>query len=103
MIANLLNNPRTVLADVVRIAAARPVASAVLVEIARSARWSSRAPVRKALARNPYCPVEIATGLVTSLPYEELRSMRGDPDLHPETRAQLDAELKRRAQPVSCS
>ena len=101
VIANLLNNPRTVLADVVRIAAARPVASAVLVEISKSARWASRAPVRRSLARNPYCPVEIATGLVASLPAEDLRSMRADPDLHPETRAQLDAELERRARPSS--
>jgi hypothetical protein len=99
VIANLLNNPRTVLADVVRIAAARPVAAAVLVEISRSPRWSSQVPVRRALARNPYSPVEIATGIVATLKLEDLRSMRGDPDLHPETRAQLEAELARRAQP----
>ena len=103
VIANLLNNPRTTVADVIRIAAARPVATAVLVEISKSARWSSRIPVRKALARNPYCPVEIATGLVASLHYEDLRGMRGDPDLHPETRAQLEAELERRAQPAKSS
>ena len=82
----------------VRIAAARPVAAPVLVEISKSARWSAQAPVRRALARNPYCPVEIATSIVASLPYEDLRSMRSDPDLHPETRAQLEVELDRRAQ-----
>ena len=97
VIANLLNNPRTVEADVLRIAAMRPVAASSLVEISRSPRWSARIPIRRALARNPYCPVEIATGIVASLPWEELRAMRGDPDLHPETRAQLDAELDRRS------
>jgi hypothetical protein len=96
VIANLLSNPRTVEADVLRIAAMRPVAEAVLVEISRSPRWSSRTGVRKALARNPYCPVEIATGIVVTLPLEDLREMRGDPDLHPETLAQLAAELERR-------
>jgi hypothetical protein len=96
VIANLLVNPRTVEPDVVRIAASRPVAAEALVEISKCARWFSRVPVRKALARNPYCPVEIATGIVTSLPLEDLRDMRGDPDLHPETAAQLQQELKRR-------
>lgn len=96
VIANLLQNPRTVEADVLRMAGMRPVAASTLVEIARSPRWSVRVPIRRALARNPYCPVEIATGMVTLLPLEELRAMRGDPDLHPETRAQLDLELERR-------
>ncbi len=96
VIANLLSNPRTVEADVVRIAASRPVATAALVEISKCSRWFSRNPVRKALARNPYCPVEIATGIVASLPLEDLREMRGDSDLHPDTAAQLHVELERR-------
>jgi hypothetical protein len=96
VIANLLRNPRIVEADVLRMAGMRPVAASSLVEIARSPRWSVRVAIRRALARNPYCPVEIATGLVASLPLEELRAMRGDPDLHPETRAQLELELERR-------
>jgi hypothetical protein len=97
VIANLLNNSRTVEADVLRIAAMRPVATSSLVEISKNRRWSTRIPVRKALARNPYCPVDIATGIVASLPLEDLRDMRGDPDLHPETEAQLRAELERRS------
>ena len=96
VIANLLQNPRTVEADVLRIAASRPVAASTLAEIAKSPRWSVRVAIRRALARNPYCPVEIATGIVASLPLEELRVMRGDPDIHPEVRAQLEAELERR-------
>lgn len=98
VIANLLTNPRTIEADVVRIAASRPVGAAALVEISKCPRWFSRNPVRKALARNPYCPVDIATGVVASLPLEDLREMRGDPDLHPDTEAQLRAELERRGQ-----
>lgn len=96
VIANLLLNPRTVEADVVRIAASRPVATSALIEISKCPRWFSRNPVRKALARNPYCPVDIATGIVASLPFEDLREMRGDPDLHPDTQAQVRAELERR-------
>jgi hypothetical protein len=97
VIANLLVNPRTVEADVVRIAASRPVASSALIEISKCPRWFSRNPVRKALARNPYCPVDIATGVVACLPLEDLREMRGDPDLHPDTAAQLHSELERRS------
>ena len=96
VIANLLANPRTVEADVLRIAASRPASEAVLVEISKSPRWSPRVPIRKALARNPYCPVQIATGIVASLPLEDLREMRGDSDLHPDTRAQIEGELLRR-------
>jgi hypothetical protein len=99
VIENLLRNPRLRESDVLRIAARRPVADTTLAAIHRCDRWSARPGIRVALARNPYCPVDIAVKLVGSIPLPDLREMRADPDLHPETSAQVRAELERRSRP----
>jgi len=99
VIENLLQNSRLREADVLRIAARRPVAATTLAAIHRSARWSTRPSIRVALARNPYCPVDIAVKLVGSIPLADLREMRADPDLHPDTLLQVSAELERRTRP----
>jgi hypothetical protein len=97
VIRNLLCNPKLVEADVVRIAALRPVAASTLVEVGRCQRWIVRPRVRVALARNPYTPAQLAIKLVSSLPLPDLRAMRSDPDLHAETLHQVELELERRA------
>jgi len=97
VIRNLLCNSKLVEADVVRIAALRPVALATLVEVARSERWTTRPRVRAALARNPYTPAHLAIKMVSSLSLGDLRAMTGDPDLHPETMRHVEAELVRRS------
>ncbi len=96
VIRHLLRNPRTREAEVIRIAARRPVAPSTLEEIFRSEHWSQRPRVRVALARNPYCPTAIAMRLITALPLPELREMRGDPGMHEETHASVQRELARR-------
>ena len=96
VIRHLLRNPRTREAEVIRIAARRPVAPSTLEEIFRSERWSQRPRVRVALARNPYCPTAIAMRLITTLPMPELREMRSDPGMHEETHASVQRELARR-------
>jgi hypothetical protein len=96
VITNLLANPRLREEDVLRMAALRPVAESTLIEIHRSERWAPRPRVRIALARNPYCPVDIAVKVLTSIPKAELREMRQDTRLHAEVRAQAEAELERR-------
>jgi len=96
VIRNLLRNPKLVEADVVRIAALRPVAASTLVEVGRCERWVARPRVRVALARNPYTPAQLAIKLVSSLPLADLRAMRSDPDLHAETLRQVELELDRR-------
>jgi hypothetical protein len=96
VIANLLQNPRVREADVVRIAARRPVPASTLEEIFRSPRWATSPRVRTALARNPHCPPGIAVRVVGSLPLAELREMRADPGLHEEARAAVERELARR-------
>lgn len=73
VIAMLLDNPRVVERDVVRIAAMRPTRPEVLAELARHARWSSNYRVRKALACNPYTPRPVALRLLPSLMLQDLR------------------------------
>ncbi|MEE8581751.1 MAG: hypothetical protein V3T33_09195, partial [Myxococcota bacterium] len=67
-----------------------------LTAVYRSPRWSPHGHVRTALARNPYCPVDIAIMLVGSLALPDLREMRTDSSLHPETRRQVECEIERR-------
>jgi hypothetical protein len=95
VIEHLLQNARTTEADVLRMAALRPVAASTLAAIADARRFSVCPRIRMALARNPYCPTEIAVRLVAALPLGHVREMRNDPDLHPETRAQVAAMLSR--------
>lgn len=73
VIAMLLDNPRVVERDVVRIAAMRPTQPDVLAALARHARWSSNYRVRKALACNPYTPRPTAMRLLPGLLVQDLR------------------------------
>jgi hypothetical protein len=96
VIRHLLENPRITEDDVIRIAARRPIPGSTLNEIARSRRWISRSRVRVSLARNPYCPTDVALRVLGSLPLRELRELRGDATLHDEIRRHADDELARR-------
>jgi hypothetical protein len=75
VIALLLDNPRLVERDVVKIAATRPTRPEVLQVIARHGRWSSRYPVKKALVGNPYTPMPIARRLLPTLLAQDLRAL----------------------------
>ena len=96
VIDHLLQNPRTREADVLRMAALRPVSGAALAAIHASARWSGCTVVRLALARNPYTPVEIALKVQNGLPLGELREIASDAALHSDVRAQARSEIARR-------
>jgi hypothetical protein len=98
VIANLLRNPKIIEEDVVRIAARRPVAASSLIAVYECPRWSRNPRVRVALARNPYTPVDVAIQALGTIPLANLREMRRDPDLHPDTRHQVEDELARRSQ-----
>ncbi len=88
VIRNVLINPRLTEALVVRIAARRPARPEPLVEIWKSARWSVRPLVRKALAFNPYFPPEVAAKIVPLLSEAELRELTEDRAVHPVLREQ---------------
>ena len=91
-----LANPRVVEAEVVRLAASRPVARVALQAIFESDKWSIRSSVRVALAHNPYSPPDLAASVVASLPLPDLRAMRGRPDLDEVVCQRLELELSRR-------
>jgi hypothetical protein len=98
VIANLLLNPKITEQDVVRIAARRPIAASSLVAVFECPRWFHTPRVRVALARNPYSPVDVAIQALGTIPLADLREMRGDPDLHPDTHRQVEDELARRTE-----
>lgn len=91
----LLGNPKLTEADVVRVAARRPVRQDVLLAVFKS-RWLSRYAVRKALVMNPYTPTDVAVGLVATLEEPDLRQAAGDPQLAEPVRAQAAAILAAR-------
>jgi hypothetical protein len=88
VVRNALLNPRLTEPGVVRMAARRPSRPEPLVEIWRSPKWSSRYPVRRALAFNPYLPVEVGAKIVPLLTDEDLRALAAAGALHPALREQ---------------
>lgn len=95
IIAALLDNPRVVERDVVRVAAMRPTLPEILERIAAHPRWSARYRVRKALAFNPHAPRALARQLLPTLLRQDLLELRESRVLGPELHAEL-LELLRR-------
>ena len=75
VITLLLENPRIVERDVVRIAALRPTRPEILQHIATHRRWASRYHVRKALVVNPYTPHQVARRLLSTLLVQDIKDM----------------------------
>ncbi len=82
----LLLNPRLTEREVVRIASRRPAQPEVLLAIGLSPRFSNRASVRSALARNPYAPPRLALRFLAHLGDQLLLEVATDGTLHPEVR-----------------
>ena len=59
VIGLLLDNPRVVERDVVRIAAMRPTTIEIVTLIASHRRWGSQYSVRKAIVCNPFAPTDL--------------------------------------------
>jgi hypothetical protein len=78
VVAILLENPHVTEADVVRIAAARPAASAALAKMAVHPRWSVRHAVKRALVQNPATPLADAIRIATTLRPAELAELARD-------------------------
>jgi hypothetical protein len=93
---HLLRNPRLTEEHVVRIAARRPISETALRAVAESARYGVRPRVRVAIARNPYCPSDLALRLIGSLSLAALREMSSDGTLAESVRTQVREELLRR-------
>lgn len=97
VIAMLLENPRIVERDVVRIAAMRPTQPDVLAVLARNPRWSSNYRVRKALACNPWTPRPVALRLLPSLLVQDLRLALQTASLDPVVEAEMQRLLSLRS------
>ncbi len=69
----LLNNPRIIERDVVRIAAMRPANPDTLAVVFQSRKWLARYRVKVALACNPWSPIDIALACVPHLMTQDLR------------------------------
>ncbi len=72
VIRNLLHNARLVERDVTLLASRRPTTAAIQLEIFVSAKWIARLAVRRALARNPFTPTDMALRLLSLLPEPDL-------------------------------
>ena len=95
VIRALLDNPRVVERDVIKIAALRPTAPEVLDTIANHERWSQNYRVRKALAFNPCSPTPLARQLLRTLLRQDLLALRDSGALAPELRADANLLLSR--------
>lgn len=72
VIRQLLENPKMVEADAVRLAAMRPARAETIRELVRSRRWIGRPRVRLAIVQNPGSPPEVAMPLLCLCNREEL-------------------------------
>lgn len=81
VVTALLDNPRIVERDVVRIAAMRPTTADILQAIAAHPRWASRAQVRRALVFNPATPFPLARQLLPAMLRQDLDFLAGSPML----------------------
>jgi hypothetical protein len=86
VIAVLLANPSLTESDVVRLCARRPVAAEVLREVFRATKWVVRYGVRRALVKNPYCPLDVALQLAAHLNAQDARAAADSPELPDELR-----------------
>lgn len=94
VVRELLRNARLTEDVVVRIAARRPARPEPLIEIWRSERWTTRPQVRRALACNPYLPIDVGSRIVPLLSRAELVELSRDSGVHSSLRAQAATLLE---------
>ena len=92
----LLQNPRIIERDVVKIAAMRPANPLCLHEVFANERWRRRYQVKVALACNPYTPVDIALACVPHLMVPRLKYLATNGKTHPTIRSIAIDILRRR-------
>jgi len=97
VISLLLENPKIVERDVVKIAALRPTQSEILTLISKHRRWASRYHVRKALTCNPYTPHQIARRLMATLMMQDIRMLYNMGALPSSIRAEAERLIGERA------
>jgi len=96
VIRTLLQNPKVIEDDVVRLAARRPNDAAVLAAIAASPRWAHRVKIRMAIVLNPDTAPAVSIPLLALLVRPELKLVADTPGLAPPLRAAAHDLLQRR-------
>jgi len=93
VIGLLLDNPRVVERDVVRIAAMRPTTLEIVTLIASHRRWGSQYSVRKAIVCNPFAPTDLKVRLLPTLMRQDLRDALREGALEAEARDEAQRRL----------
>ncbi len=96
----LMDNPRIIERDVIRIAAMRPTNPANLAEVFRHPRWVKRYRVKVALACNPYTPIDIALSCVPHMMRQHLQYIAGNGKIHTSVRDAATRLLELRRLPL---
>ena len=97
VIRHLLVNQRITEDDVLRITSRRPIPGSTLGLVYASRRFGSRPRVLVSLARNPYCPTDVAIAALARLPMEQLRQIERDATLDETVRRHAADERVRRS------
>jgi hypothetical protein len=93
IVENLLNNPRIIRAQVLKIATARPARTDILLLLARHTKWGKEYGVRLALVMNPYSPPRLALALLELLNRKDQKKVAADETLHGQLRRSAFAIL----------
>ncbi len=97
VIMSLLDNPRIVERDVIKMASKRPNSPHILKQLATHRKWSKRYFVIKAIVSNPYSFPRISVALVEFMLTQDLREIAGDGMLHPQLKMSAEELLEERS------
>lgn len=86
VIAYVLDNPRIIEKDILKIASKRPNSARILKLIAGHRKWSKRYAVVKAIAQNPYTQPRISIALLEMLMTQDLADIAEDKTVHPQVK-----------------
>jgi len=103
VITYLLNNPKTVERDVVRIISKRPNSGKILELIAKHEKWSRRYSVKKSLVLNPYTPTRVSTALMEFMMTQDIKYVMENKSLHVQLKAAARDVLMGRGEDIKLS
>ena len=86
VISYVLDNPRIIEKDILKIASKRPNSPRILKLIAGHRKWSKRYAVIKAIVLNPYTQPRISVALLDMLLTQDLADIARDKTVHPQVK-----------------
>ena len=94
VISILLQNPRILERDVLRIASGQPNRADVLIAVFTDDRWCHRRQVQLALMQNPYTPSDVSRSLLELLDESGLREIAAARSIDPDIRIAAHKRLR---------